>query len=219
MSAPPVGRLHVITDESLQRRFSHQELAILAARGGADVVQFREKRPRTTRELLGVAVSLRHTLDAYDVRLVINDRVDLALACGAAAVHLGRKDMDPLTARLVLGDEALIGATANDEEEALRMARLPVDYLGVGPVFGTSSKANPAPALELNGLRRIVSVQDKPVIAIGGIEAANAADVLGAGAHGIAVLSGVVCRADPEVETRRLREIVRTACENHHGER
>ena len=209
MKPPTVGRLHVLTDETLQDRFSHLQLAVLVSRGGADRVQFREKRPRSTRELIRVAAALQRAVEQHGALLVVNDRVDVAVACGARAVHLGRDDMNPAQARSIMGRGALIGATVNGRAEALSIDALPIDYLGVGPVFGTRSKADPAPALGSGGLRRIVEAVAKPVIAIGGIDASNAAEALAAGAHGLAVLSSVVCGKDPYEQTRRLRGIIR----------
>jgi thiamine-phosphate pyrophosphorylase len=205
---PPIGRFHVITDTTLQDRFSHVELARLAAAGGADAVQFREKRSSTTRALIETADAMRRALDGVDVCLVVDDRVDVAMAAGVRAVHLGRDDLDVGTARRVLGPHALIGGTANSLEEALRVVATDVDYLGVGPVFGTRSKANPAPPLGLDGFRAIVRAVSKPVIAIGSVTADRVDALLEAGAHGVAVISAVVCQADPVVAAREFREAV-----------
>ena len=116
--------------------------------------------------------------------------MDVALAAGVRAVHLGRDDLDVQTARAILGADALIGGTANSLAEALRVAATDVDYLGVGPVFGTRSKANPAPPLGLEGFRAIVEAARKPVIAIGSVTADRVRSVLDAGAYGVAVLDG-----------------------------
>jgi thiamine-phosphate pyrophosphorylase len=205
---PPIGRLHVITDTVLQSRFSHVELARLAAAGGADAVQFREKRPRTVRVLVETATAMRHALEGVLVCLVVDDRVDVAVAAGARAVHLGRDDVDVGTARRMLGPHALIGGTANSLEEALRVAATDVDYLGIGPVFGTQSKANPAPSLGLDRFRAIVEAVPKPVIAIGSVTADRVGALLEAGAHGVAVISAVVCQVDPAAATREFREAV-----------
>jgi len=202
------GTLHVITDETLQDRFTHVELARLAAEGGADVVQLREKRPWSTRRLVETAREMAAVLAPHGVRLVVDDRVDVAVAAGVGAVHLGREDLDLDVARRMLGASAWIGATANDAEEALRLSLAPVDYLGVGPIFGTTSKANPAPELGVEGLRAIVRLVDRPVIAIGNVTAARAAEVLAAGARGLAVLSAVALSADPRAAVRRLREAI-----------
>jgi thiamine-phosphate pyrophosphorylase len=207
---PPLGRLHVISDTTLQDRFSHVELTCLAAAGGADAVQFREKRPWTTRALIEVASEMRHALEGTSVGLVVDDRVDVALAAGVRAVHLGRDDLDVATARRVLGADALIGGTANSVAEALRVAGTDVDYLGVGPVFGTRSKANPAPPLGLEGVGAIVGAVSKPVIAIGSVTADRVGALLGTGAHGVAVLSAIVCQPDPVAAARGFREAIDT---------
>ena len=207
-SVREVGRLHVITDETLQGRFSHVELARRAAAGGADVVQFREKRAWTTRELVHTARDMVTALAEMPARLVVDDRVDVTLAAGADAVHLGRDDLDAALARRLLGQGALIGGTANSVEEARRVAGTAVDYLGVGPVFGTRSKANPAPTLGLDGLAAIVQAVDTPVIAIGSVTAERVLEILRAGAYGVAVLSGIVCRSDPTAATAEFRRII-----------
>lgn len=203
-----VGRLHVLTVEPGRPGRGHLELARMAAQGGADVVQFREKRWRSTAELVRIGRQLRDVLGPRGVRLIINDRVDVALAVGADGVHLGQHDLEPAVARAMLGPAALIGATANSLEQAVRIASEPIDYLGVGPVLGTRSKPNPAAELGLDGLRGIVAAVDKPVIAIGNLRPEVVAEVLGAGAHGIATLSAVADDPDPTRATRRFREAV-----------
>ena len=203
-----IGRLHVITDTVIQDRFTHADLARLAAEGGAEIVQFREKHPQTTRALVEIARAMQAALAGSGTRLLINDRVDVAAAVDAWAVHLGRDDLDPAIARHLLGPEALIGGTANSLAEARAVAAGPVDYLGVGPVFGTTTKANPAPTLGLDGLAAIVAAVDKPVIAIGSITPDRARDVLATGAHGIAVVSAVVAAGDPRAVTRAFRDAI-----------
>jgi len=206
-SADP-GTLHVITDETLQARFSHVDLARIGAEGGADVVQFREKRARCTRELVQIVRRMADVIAGTGTRLVVDDRVDVAVAAGVHAVHLGRDDLEVAVARRILGDAAVIGATVNSSSEAVSIARQPVDYLGVGPVFGTRSKSRPAPTLGIEDLRAIVRLVDRPVIAIGGVTVDNAAEALAAGAHGVAVLSSVACSRDPAAAVRRLREAI-----------
>lgn len=194
-----VGRLHVITDEVQQTRWSHAELAAAAAAAGADVVQYREKRPITTREMVEAARLIDRALRGTDAVLLVDDRVDVALAVGADAVHLGRDDLPADAARRALGPDALIGGTANSVEEAVEVARQPVDYLGVGPVFGTTSKGDrAAPMLGLERFAEICAAVDKPVIGIGSITVDRVADVLAAGAYGVAVLSAIVCQDDPQ---------------------
>ncbi|MBK8481883.1 MAG: bifunctional hydroxymethylpyrimidine kinase/phosphomethylpyrimidine kinase [Proteobacteria bacterium] len=204
----PLPRLHVITDEQQQARYTHVELARLAAEGGADAVQLREKRPRATRELIALAQAMRAELAPRQLPLVVDDRLDVALAAQAEGLHVGRDDPEPALVRRLLGGAAWVGATANSLEEARALAQAPVDYLGVGPVFETHSKARPAATLGLDGLAAIVAAVDKPVIAIGGITAERVAGVLEAGAWGVAATAAVVCQPDPAAATRRLREAI-----------
>jgi hydroxymethylpyrimidine kinase/phosphomethylpyrimidine kinase/thiamine-phosphate diphosphorylase len=203
-----VGRLHVLTDETIQDRHGHAELARLAAEGGADTVQLREKRFVATDALVRSARAAAQATGALGATVLVNDRADVAAASGAGGVHLGGDDLSPAWARRLLGETAWIGGTANSLEEALRVAAEPVDYLGVGPVFGTGSKRDPAPVLGLELLRRIVEAVDKPVIAIGGLTPDRVAPVLDAGAHGLAVLSAVVADRDPRAAARAFREAV-----------
>ena len=202
-----IGRLHVLTDETLQQRFTHLEIARLAAEGGADVVQIREKRAHTTREQVDLARRAREILPA-GVQLIVNDRADVALAAAADGVHLGRDDLAPDVARRILGAGHIVGGTANSIEEARRRFADPLDYLGVGPVYGTVSKQNPAPELGLDALARIARESPVPIIAIGNITPERVPEVLAAGAHGIAVLSGVACAADPVRAAARYREAI-----------
>ncbi len=212
MTAKELGRLHIITDEVLQTRFSHVELAAAAASGGADIIQYREKRPTSTRELMRVAVLMSLACREFGTTMLIDDRVDVAAAVGATAVHLGRDDLPPYVARQILGPDAIIGGTANSVEEAVKVAKQPVDYLGIGPVFGTTSKGNrAAPMLGLERFAEICDAVDKPVIGIGAITAERIADVLAAGAYGVAVLSAVTCAENPEAATRACADAVAEA--------
>ena len=209
-AARRIGRLHVLTDVTLQQRWSHVELACRAAAGGAEVVQYRDKRALTTTNLVRTARGMRTALPP-EVQLVVDDRADVALAAGADGVHLGRDDLPPDVARQILGPERIVGGTANSIEAARSLFALPLDYLGVGPVYGTASKRNPAPPLGLDALAAIARESPVPVIAIGGIAPGDVADLLRAGAYGIAVLSGVALAGDPERATARYREALERA--------
>lgn len=211
---PGVGRFHVVTDAFLQRRWSHAEVARHAAEGGADVVQFREKHIHSTAQLARLARAVQRALPET-VQLIVNDRVDVAAEIDAHGVHLGRDDLAIETARRLL-PRAIIGGTANNLHEASRCAQQPLDYIGAGPVFGTRSKSNPAPPLGLEGLAAIVRAVRCPVIAIGDITPERVAAVLETGAHGIAVLSGVVCCDDPVAAAARYREAL-DACASASG--
>ncbi|TAK75268.1 MAG: thiamine phosphate synthase [Dehalococcoidia bacterium] len=200
-----IPRLQILTDEVLQTRFTHVELAHLAIEGGADAVQYREKRAITTRELMAVASDILSLCVSTPALLIVDDRVDVTCAVGAHGVHLGRNDLDVTTARTILGAGALIGGTANSYEEAARVWTSGVDYLGVGPIYGTRSKANPAPEMGLDTLRRICADAPVPVVAIGSITAQRIPEVMAAGAYGVAVLSEVLLADDPLAATRRCR--------------
>ena len=202
-----IGRLHVITTETLQTQYSHADIARLAARGGADVVQFREKRNQNTQTQLQSIEKMAQALQETRCRLIVNDRSDLARAAHAG-LHIGPNDIPPHIARAILGPEAVIGATANNLEMLAKLADAPIDYVGVGPVFGTHSKDNPSPTLEIEGLRAMANKSPFPVIAIGSIAAHQVAEVLGAGAHGVAVISGVVLQNDPEQAARDYRNAI-----------
>ena len=213
-----VGRLHVLTDETLQHRFSHRELASLAFQGGADTVQLREKGPVDDAQVTAWARTIRREARRRGALLIVDDRIAVARASDADGVHLGREDVSPADARKLLGWDVLIGGTANSLEEALRVADGPVDYLGVGPLFGTTSKARPVPPLGLRELSRIAAAVDKPVVAIGKLGPDHVWSVLDTGVHGIAVLSGVVCSPDPAAATARYRSAIEQH-ERGHGAR
>lgn len=152
-------------------------------------MQLREKQLsprefyREAEEALRVALSL-------GVRLIINDRVDIARALSADGVHLGQDDLPPAAAREILGDQAIIGFSTHSVEQAVKAARLPVDYIAIGPIFPTSSKENPDPVVGLDRLRRVREVVGQiPLVAVGGIRPENIKDVLKAGADCVAVIS------------------------------
>ena len=200
-----IPRLQVITDETVQQRFTHAQLARLALDGGADAVQFREKRLWTTRELIEVGRDILAECERHGATLIVDDRVDVAKAVPAPAVHLGRDDLDVAMARAILGPDSVLGGTANSYEEAARVWGSGVDYIGVGPIYGTRSKANPAAEMGLETLFRICDDSPVPVVAIGSITAERIPEVLAAGAYGVAVLSAVVAADDPAAAAARCR--------------
>ncbi len=202
-----IGRIHVLTDTALQDRFTHLELARLAVRGGADVVQFRQKQG-ATRELIETARGMRAVCREAGVAFVVNDRIDVAMASDADGVHLGQEDFPIPLAREILGPERIIGGSASDPEEAGICVEEGADYVGFGPVFPTASKDDAGPVSGLEVLRELAETCPVPIVAIGGINEDNTADVMNAGAHGIAVISSVCCRPDPVDAARRLCELV-----------
>jgi len=202
-----IGRLHVLTDTTLQDRFSHLELARLAVQGGADAIQYRQKLG-STRSLIETAREMKRVCEAGGAVFIVNDRVDVALASGADGVHLGRDDFPIPMARDLLGPDRIVGGSASNLEEAAACVRDGADYVGFGPVFPTTSKADAGPAGGLEALRSISSSVGAPVIAIGGINEENAGRVMGSGAHGIAVISAVCCRPDPDGAATALCRLV-----------
>ena len=192
-----IGRFHVLTETLLQKRFSHVELTSMALAGGADTIQFRSKSG-STREMIESAAQMKKLCQEAGVPLIINDRVDIAMAVGADGVHLGQDDFPIPLARKMLGPEAIIGGSAGDMDEALKCLSEGVDYIGVGPVYYTSSKADAGPATGVENIRIIAEKAPVPVIAIGGITADCISELLGAGAYGAAVISAVCLDDDPE---------------------
>jgi len=199
-----IGRFHVLTDTVLQTCLSHVELAGLAIAGGADTIQFREKSG-STKQMILTATSLQALCRAAGVAFIVNDRVDVAIACGADGVHLGQDDFNIPLARKLLGDRAIIGGSASTVEEARKCLTEGADYIGFGPVFPTGSKADAGPVSGLEVLRQVVETIPLPIVAIGGITTENAPLVMEAGAHGIAVISAVCCQTDPTGAARSLR--------------
>lgn len=194
--------LHVITDATLQHRYSHEELAKRAAGAGADFLQYREKRPLNTRTLIATANSLKQICQQTDhTRLIVNDRVDVAYAVNCDGVHLGDNDLPVENARAILGPERIIGGTLNEPSRFSLKWATQFNYLGVGPVFGTNSKSNTAAPLGLDGLAEICRASTVDVIAIGNIHLENVDRVLSTGVAGVAVLSAIVCATDPDKQT------------------
>ncbi len=202
-----IGRFHVLTDTCLQARFSHVELAKLVIAGGADTIQFRQKEGPTG-ELIRVAGQMQALCKRAGTTFIVNDRVDVAIASQADGVHLGQDDFPISLARKILGEKAIIGGSAGSLEEARTCLREGVDYIGVGPVYPTFSKADAGPAAGLELLMQIVTTIPLPIIAIGGIMAGNAAPVIETGVHGIAVISAVCCENDPTEAARCLRRLM-----------
>ena len=203
------GRLHILTDTVVQDRFSHVELARMAVEGGADVIQFRQK-VGATKELIAIATQIKQLCAEGNALFIVNDRIDVALASEADGVHLGQDDFPISLARKLLGKDKIIGGSAGNLDEAMLCFNEGADYVGVGPVFATSSKMDAGPACGLDLIRTIVERIPLPVIAIGGVDEENAAQVLRAGARGIAVISAVCCKTNPKASTAALNELLKS---------
>lgn len=192
--------LYPITD-SRASGLSHAEQVLRLSRGGARLIQLREKH-RDAREFFREAESALRVAREFGVRLIINDRVDIALALGADGVHLGQDDLPPEAARRLLGESAVIGFSTHNIEQARAAARLPIDYLAIGPIFPTLSKERPDPTIGLDGLRRVRdAVSSLPLVAIGGITLENAQAAYDAGADSLAVI-GSILADPPQIEAR-----------------
>jgi len=177
-------------------------VALAAVRGGATMVQLRYKTG--TSEILQSAREVIELLRPTGVPVIINDRVDLARALGAQGVHLGQDDTAPADARGVLGEDSIVGLSITDPAQLKNVDPTIVDYLGVGPVFETGSKPDAAPPLGLETFARIAGGVRLPVAAIGGINESNAANVIRAGADGLAVISAICAADNPEEAARTL---------------
>jgi len=200
-----IGRFHVLTDPRFQQRFGHAELARLAAEGGADTIQFRQKSG-SVRDMLEEAKHAAAVCRERDVPFLVNDRLDVALACRADGIHLGQQDFPVREARGIMGPEAIIGGTATTVEEALAMQEAGADYIGFGPVFPTTSKDNPASVKGVENLAHVCAAVRIPVIAIAGISVKRIKPVIRAGAHGVAVMTAVTTAENPARAARALRE-------------
>jgi thiamine-phosphate pyrophosphorylase len=211
-------RLYAIVDPQTAGGHALPELARLVAAGGATLVQLRDK-VHDTREMIALARAIKAALPAQ-VPLIVNDRVDVAREAGADGVHLGQEDMSVLKARETLGPAPFIGLSIKTVEQA-RAAPLGVlDYVGIGGVFATTSKDNTSAPIGPAGLARIVQVFRErignfPTCGIAGITAANAAQVIAAGAGGVSVISALSRAPDPAAAARELRAVVDAALAKH----
>ena len=199
---PAVLRLCLVTDSTLCGERGVLAVVEAAVQGGVSSVQLREKA-LDTRAFVERARALKAWLAPRGVPLIINDRLDVALACGADGVHVGQSDMAVEDVRRFM-PHALIGLSVESLAQLAAAERAAVDYYGVSPVFATPTKHDAAPALGLEGLRAIRARTRRPLVAIGGIHAGNAAAVIAAGADGLAVVSALCAAADPAQAARAL---------------
>ena len=206
--------LYVITDEGLSG-MSHQEQTRLACEGGADVIQLRDKS-MCREEMIAVAKDMRRITSLYDVLFFVNDHIDVALAAEADGVHLGQSDMGLAEAMRIKGN-MLIGISAGSLEESLTAEKGGADYVGLGPIFSTSSKYDAGVAIGTEELKRIRVALNVPIVAIGGITADNASDIIMSGADGVAVISAVVSQKDVKKAAENMKKIVSDAVKASKG--
>ncbi|MEJ2228682.1 MAG: thiamine phosphate synthase [Alphaproteobacteria bacterium] len=200
---PHIYRLCVVTDRGLARGRSLLDVTAAALKGGATMVQLREKNA-TTRAFLEEARALKALLAPLGVPLIINDRVDIALAVDADGVHVGQTDMPVEAVRALVGAEKILGLSITSEAEITRADALAADYLGVGPAYAQTTKADASTPLGVDGFAALCRKAPQPVMAIGGIDATNAAPLAQAGADGVAVVSAIMAANDCEAAAREI---------------
>lgn len=198
--------LYICTDSGLMSSATVEQSVEAVLMGGATVVQLREKN-LTTRELCELAERVKAVTDRYGVPLLINDRVDIALAVNAAGVHLGQSDMPCRTARKLLGGDKIIGITAPTVELAKKAQEDGADYIGVGAMFATSTKSDAKANTKAN-LASIRTAVDIPIVIIGGVKRSNVLTFAGMGIDGAAVISDIIADPDPENAAAQMKKIM-----------
>lgn len=204
--------LYLVTDRGLSLGRATVNIVRAAVAGGVTCVQLREKHC-STRAFIEEARALKTLLDALETRipLIINDRLDVALAIGADGVHLGQTDMPIVDARRLVGAAMIIGISAESVADAIRAEAAGADYIGISPVFTTPTKQDTALPLGLEGIRQIRAAVRLPLVAIGGIQQDNAHAVIRAGADGVAVVSAIVSAACPHKAASALKQQIQSA--------
>lgn len=194
--------LYLVTD----RASGVADVVRAAVDGGVTVVQLRDP-DASGRELYESAGELRNLLRGRGVPLIVNDRVDVALAAGADGVHVGQSDL-PAEAARAMAPDLIIGWSVSTVDEVAAANGMPVDYLGIGPVRATPTKPDAGQPLGIAGVHELRTMTDKPCVAIGGIDAGNAAAVIGTGVDGICVVSAICGATDPQVAASELRKAI-----------
>lgn len=200
-------RLYLVTDRGYMGERSIDTVVAQAVRGGATMVQLREKEC-STKEFVDLGRRLKNLLSPLEIPLIINDRLDVAQAVKAEGVHLGQKDMPYKVARRILGPEIIIGLSVESLADAEEAADWDVDYFGVSPIYATPTKTDTGRPWGLEGLRELRKITKHPLVAIGGINAENASQVIEAGADGVAVVSAICAATDPEGPARSILNAV-----------
>jgi thiamine-phosphate pyrophosphorylase len=184
-------KIYPITDPSITG-LSHLEQVRQLVKGGAKFIQLRDKHS-SPKEFYQSAEAVMKFTRGTDVKILINDRIDIALAVKADGVHLGQDDLSPAKARRILGESAIIGFSTHNPEQAVEAVTLPIDYFAFGPIFPTRTKENPDPAVGLDGIKKIRElIGDFPLVAIGGIDFENYRRILRSGADSVAIISAIL---------------------------
>ncbi len=202
--------LYLVTDRGLSGGRATVDVVRAAVDGGVSCVQLREKAC-STREFISEAAAISDVLKPRGVPLIINDRLDVAMAVGADGVHLGQTDMPLAMARAIVGRRMLIGISVESVQDAVAAVRGDADYVSASPIFPTPTKTDTAPALGLEGLQAIRRSVAVPLLAIGGIHRGNAGELIRSGADGVAVVSAITAAADPAQAAREILLEIRKA--------
>jgi thiamine-phosphate pyrophosphorylase len=205
-----VRGVYLVTDRTLCGNKSLEDVVLQALQGGVMCVQLREKDV-STRFFVEEARKIKALTAQFRAPLIINDRLDVALAVEADGVHIGQEDMPYAVARNLMGPQTIIGLSVETWDDVVQAEELDVDYLGVSPIFETPTKTDTKGSWGLEGLARIKAYSRHPLVAIGGLNASNAADAVMAGADGIAVVSAICAAPDPLHASRELHDIIQTA--------
>lgn len=205
MKAQPDYSIYLVTDDGCLQGRALIDCVREALEGGVTLVQYRAKTASSA-EMYNEALQLKALCDSFNVPLIINDRLDIAMAVGAAGVHLGQDDLPCAAARRILGEEYLIGVSAHNPAEARAALLCGADYLGCGAVFGTATKAD-VKKLGTDGLAAICREKGLPVVGIGGVTADNYREVRAAGADGAAIVSGILAQPDIRATVRAIARV------------
>ncbi|WP_456000191.1 thiamine phosphate synthase [Phascolarctobacterium succinatutens] len=205
MKAQPDYSIYLVTDDGCLQGRALIDCVREALEGGVTLVQYRAKTASSA-EMYAEALQLKALCDSFNVPLIINDRLDIAMAVGAAGVHLGQDDLPCAAARKLLGEDYIIGVSAHNPAEAKAALQSGADYLGCGAVFGTATKAD-VQKLGTDGLAAICKAKGLPVVGIGGVTADNYREVRAAGADGAAIVSGILAQPDIRATVRAIAKI------------
>lgn len=205
MKAQPDYSIYLVTDDGCLQGRALLDCVREALEGGVTLVQYRAKTAASA-EMYDEALQLKALCDSFNVPLIINDRLDIAMAVGAAGVHLGQDDLPCAVARRILGEDYIIGVSAHNPAEAKAALQSGADYLGCGAVFGTATKAD-VKKLGTDGLAAICKAKGLPVVGIGGVTADNYREVRAAGADGAAIVSGILAQPDIRATVRAIARV------------
>lgn len=205
MKAQPDYSIYLVTDDASLLGRALIDCVREALEGGVTLVQYRAKTASSA-EMYAEALQLKALCDSFNVPLIINDRLDIAMAVGAAGVHLGQDDLPCAAARKLLGEDYIIGVSAHNPAEAKAALQSGADYLGCGAVFGTATKAD-VKKLGTDGLAAICKAKGLPVVGIGGVTADNYREVRAAGADGAAIVSGILAQPDIRATVRAIAKV------------